>query len=144
MGFFTRSLIYPVPFSRGFHLTPSVCMCVKQEFRSHGNKGHTGIDSYGCTECLCTTVDVWAYTAHILACVVSVCLLILYFFCSTSKHVLSSFHILYVCYNIMLSVFLGREQRESIYSVFPLIFKDMIQTFVVMATAQFKKLVIFS
>lgn len=143
-GLLSRSLIHPVPFSRGFHLTPSVCMCVKQECRSHGNQGHTGTDSYGCTECLCTIVDVWVYTTHIFACVVSICLLILYFFCFTSTHVLSSFYILYVCYIIMLSVFRRREQRESIHSVFPLLFKDMIQTFVIMATAQFKKLVIFS
>lgn len=58
MGFFTRSLTHPVPFSSGFHLIPSVCMCVEQESRLHGNKGHTGIDSSGCTECLCMIVDV--------------------------------------------------------------------------------------
>lgn len=44
----------------------------------------------------------------------------------------------------MLSMCPRREQRESIYSAFPLVFKDMIQIFVVMAAAQFIKLVIFS
>lgn len=54
------------------------------------------------------------------------------------------FLLTFLIYVIILNTPWGREQRETIHIGFLLIFKDMIQTFIVETTAQFKNLVTFS